>query len=314
MSLVVVGSLGLDTLETPFGRADEVLGGSAAYFSLAASLYTTVQLVAVVGEDFPVEHVDLLHSRGVDLTGLEYVPGPTFRWGGRYQYDLNARDTLFTELGVFANFHPRLPAGYRQAREVFLANIHPSLQLEVLEQVEQPRLKALDSMNLWINTAREELTTAISRCDILTINEAEAREYAGTHNLYVAARKILDLGPRAVVIKKGEHGALLVWSDGIFLAPAYPLEDVVDPTGAGDAFAGGFLGYLSSSQDLSYEGIKRAMIHGSVVASCTVEEFGTSRLARLSDQDLKDRYRQFQELTQFEPVAHLDAAAVRSNT
>jgi sugar/nucleoside kinase (ribokinase family) len=297
MSLLVVGSIGLDTLETPFGRADDVLGGSAAYFALAASLYTSVQLVAVVGDDFPTEHVELLESKGVDLGGLERVPGPTFRWGGRYQYDLNARDTLFTELGVFADFHPRLPPDYARSPYVFLANIHPSLQLEVLEQVEQPRLVALDSMNLWINTARETLTQAFSRVDMLTVNDSEAR--------------VLDLGPRAVVVKKGEHGAVLVWSEGVFFAPAYPLEDVVDPTGAGDAFAGGFIGYLAQHGDLSVAAIKRAMIHGSVVASFTVESFGPERLARVTPEDVLGRYTMFQELTHFEPITHIEGTVVK---
>ena len=309
MSLLVVGSIGLDSLETPFGKAEQVLGGSAAYFALAASLYTDVQLVAVVGDDFPDEHVELLRSRGVDLGGLERVPGPTFRWGGRYHYDLNSRDTLFTELGVFADFHPKLPPNYRQAEYVFLANIHPSLQLEVLEQVERPQVKALDSMNLWINTAREPLTTAISRSDIVTINDSEAREYAGTHNLFAAARRLLDLGPRVVVVKKGEHGALLIRPEGVFFAPAYPLEEVVDPTGAGDAFAGGFFGYLANSGDFSSAGVKRAMIHGSVVASYTVEEFGPRRLARLSAHDIRERYSRFYELTSFEPVSQLEGPA-----
>lgn len=301
--LLVVGSLGLDTLETPFGRVENVLGGSAAYFSLAASLYAPVQLVAVVGEDFPDEHVKLFEARGIDLAGLERAVGRTFRWGGKYHYDLNARDTIFTELGVFEHFHPKLPASYRQAQHVFLANIHPSLQLEVLEQVDQPRLTALDSMNLWINTAREELTTAISRANIVTINDSEAREYAEERNLFAAARRLLDLGPRAVVVKKGEHGALLIWRDGVFFAPAYPLEDVVDPTGAGDAFAGGFLGFLARSGDFSPGSIKKAMIHGSVVASFTVEAFGTERLAQVCYDDLVGRYRAFQELTTFEPIA-----------
>lgn len=300
--LLVVGSLGLDTLETPFGRAESVLGGSAAYFALAASLYTAVQMVAVVGDDFPAEHVELFEAKGIDLAGLERAPGRTFRWGGRYQYDLNTRDTLFTELGVFEHFHPKLPASYRQAEHVFLANIHPSLQLEVLEQVSEPRLSALDSMNLWIHTAREDLTTAISRAHIVTINDSEAREYAQERNLFAAARRFLDLGPRAVVVKKGEHGALLIWREGVFFAPAYPLEDVVDPTGAGDAFAGGFLGFLAKCGDFSFGGIKKAMIHGSVVASFTVEAFGTERLAEVCYDDVVRRYRVFQELTSFEPI------------
>jgi sugar/nucleoside kinase (ribokinase family) len=312
VSLLVVGSLGLDTLETPFGRADDVLGGSASYFSLAASLYTSVQLVAVVGQDFPSEHLDLLRSKGVDLTGLERAPKPTFRWGGRYGYDLSSRDTLFTNLGAFADFHPKLPPSYRRADEVFLANIHPALQLEVLAQVERPRLTALDSMNLWINTARHELTAAISRVDLVTLNDSEAREYAATHNLFAAARQLLELGPRAVVIKKGEHGAVLIWREGVFVAPAYPLEEVVDPTGAGDAFAGGFFGYLDRCGEASFETIKRAMIHGSVVASFTVEEFGPGRLARVSPEDVQARYALFQELTRFEPVASLEGRGVRS--
>ena len=311
MTLLVVGSIGLDTLETPFGRADDVLGGSASYFALAASLYTSVQLVAVVGDDFPEQHLALLESKGVDLAGLERAAGPTFRWGGRYQYDLNARDTLFTELGVFADFHPKLPADYARAEYVFLANIHPSLQLEVLGQVEQPGLVALDSMNLWINTARDTLTEAFSRVDMITINDSEAREYVGTHNLFVAARRMLDLGPRAVVVKKGEHGAVLVWREGVFFAPAYPLEDVVDPTGAGDAFAGGFIGYLAQHGDLSVPAIRRAMIHGSVVASFTVEAFGPERLARVTPEDILERYTMFQELTRFEPVTHLEGTIVK---
>jgi sugar/nucleoside kinase (ribokinase family) len=313
MSLLVVGSIGLDTLETPFGRATNVLGGSASYFSLAASLYTDVQLVAVVGDDFPRAQVELFERKGIDLAGLERVPGPTFRWGGKYQYDLNSRDTLFTELGVFADFHPRLPDHYRQAEDVFLANIHPSLQVEVLEQVQQPRLTALDSMNLWINTARDALTEVMTRVNVVTINDSEAREYAGTHNLFTAARQILDLGPRAVVIKKGEHGAVLVWREGVFFAPAYPLEDVVDPTGAGDAFAGGFVGYLSQSGDATFDSIRRAMIHGSVVASYTVEEFGPARLAEITPEHVLERYGRFQELTRFEPVTHLEGTIVRSS-
>lgn len=310
----MVGSLGLDTLETPFGRADDVLGGSASYFALAASLYTTVQLVAVVGDDFPAEHVELLGAKGVDLAGLERVAGPTFRWGGKYQYDLNSRDTLFTELGVFADFHPKLPTSYRRAEHVFLANIHPTLQLEVLAQVEQPRLTALDSMNLWINTARDDLTTAISRANFVTLNDSEAREYSGTHSLLGAARHVLGLGPRAVVIKKGEHGALLIWPDGVFFAPAYPLEDVVDPTGAGDAFAGGFFGYLAANGAQTMAEVKKAMIHGSVVASFTVEAFGTSRLAQVSREQIARRYDEFQHLTNFEPVANLEGDMGRSAT
>lgn len=303
MALLVVGSLGLDTLETPFGRADEVLGGSAAYFALAASLYTDVQLVAVSGEDFPPQYEALFAARGIDLAGFQRVPGRTFRWGGRYHYDMNSRDTLFTDLGVFADFHPVLPPAYRATRDVFLANIHPSLQLEVLEQIDTPRLTALDSMNLWINTARDDLTRAIGRADLVTMNDSEAREFSGTPNLLGAARRLLDLGPKAIVVKKGEHGAMLIWRDGVFFAPAYPLEEVIDPTGAGDSFAGGFLGYLSSTGELSFPNIKRALVHGSVVASFCVEAFGPRRLESLTADEVAERYHLFQELTAYEAHA-----------
>ena len=311
MAVLVVGSLGLDTLETPFGRADEVLGGSAAYFALAASLYTPVQLVAVAGDDFPPEHVQLFERKGIDLAGLSRELGRTFRWGGRYHYDMNSRDTLFTELGVFGDFHPVLPESFRSTRHVFLANIHPSLQLEVLDQVARPDLVALDSMNLWIDTAREDLTRVIERADFITVNDGEARQFSGTPNLLMAARKLLRLGPRAVVVKKGEHGAMLICPDGVFFAPAYPLENVVDPTGAGDSFAGGFLGYLASVGDLSFESIKRAIIHGSVVGSFCVEAFGLQRLATLTREEVDVRYGVFRELTAFEALA--PAAAIEQD-
>jgi sugar/nucleoside kinase (ribokinase family) len=300
MSVLVVGSLGLDTLETPFGHVEDVLGGSASYFSLAAGIYERVQLVAVAGDDFPRGHRDLFQSKGIDLAGFQTVPGKTFRWGGKYHFDMNSRDTLFTDLGVFADFHPSLPESFRTSDFVFLANIHPSLQLEVLDQVARPKLVALDSMNLWIETARDDLVAAIRRADLVTINDSEARQFSGTPNLLQAARRIMELGPRAVVIKKGEHGAMLIWPDGVFFAPAYPLETVVDPTGAGDSFAGGFLGYLASTGDLSYPNIKRAMIHGSVVASFSVEAFGPERLTTLNQNEISERYGLFQALTAFE--------------
>lgn len=300
-AVLVVGSIGLDTLETPFGRAENVLGGSASYFALAASLYAPVRLVGVVGEDFPDEHVELLRRRGVDLAGLQRRPGRTFRWAGRYHYDLNTRDTLDTQLNVFAEFHPDIPADYRDTPYVFLANIHPELQLEVLQQVSGPRLVVLDSMNLWIDTAREALDRVIGRADIVTMNDEEARQYADTHNLVLAAQRIRERGPRTVIIKKGEHGCLVAGQEGVFAAPGFPLEDVGDPTGAGDAFAGGFVGHLAETGDLSWAGIRRALIHGSVVGSFTVEAFGVERLAQLNRAEIDQRYRLFREITTFEP-------------
>ncbi len=300
MSLVVVGSMALDTVRTPFGEAREVLGGAATYFALAASNYTRVQVVAVVGEDFPEEHLDLLRQRNIDVSGVQRRPGRTFRWTGEYDYDLNTAHTLDTQLGVFADFHPRLPDHYRDAEFVFLANIDPRLQLEVLRQMRAPRLRALDSMNFWIDSRRAELTEAIANVDIVLLNEGEVRQYAATYNLYVAARRMLELGPTALVVKKGEHGAVLVSNGGVFVAPAFPLESVLDPTGAGDSFAGGFLGYLAGVGDVSLASIKRAMIHGSAVASFAVEEFSVSRLVRLRPEELQERYDQFRDLTSFE--------------
>jgi sugar/nucleoside kinase (ribokinase family) len=300
MSLVVVGSMALDTVRTPFGEAREVLGGAATYFALAASNYTRVQVVAVVGEDFPEEHLDLLRQRNIDVSGVQRRPGRTFRWTGEYDYDLNTAHTLDTQLGVFADFHPRLPDHYRDAEFVFLANIDPRLQLEVLRQMRAPRLRALDSMNFWIDSRRAELTEAIANVDIVLLNEGEVRQYAATYNLYVAARRMLELGPTALVVKKGEHGAVLVSNGGVFVAPAFPLESVLDPTGAGDSFAGGFLGYLAGVGDVSLASIKRAMIHGSAVASFAVEEFSVGRLVRLRPEELQERYDQFRDLTSFE--------------
>lgn len=300
-SILLVGSLGLDTLETPFGRAEDVLGGSSSYFSLAASLYAPVRLVAVVGDDFPPAHVGLLEGHGVDLTGLQRLPGKTFRWSGRYRYDMNTRDTLDTQLNVFADFHPEIPESHRTSEIVFLANIHPQLQLQVLEQVQSPRLVALDSMNLWIETAREALDEVIKRVDMVTMNDEEARQYADTHNLVVAAQAIRALGPKTVIIKKGEHGCLVAGQSGVFAVPGYPLEDVEDPTGAGDAFAGGVIGYLAQAGDLSWRTLKRALVHGSVVGSFTVQSFGVDRLASLTRGEIEERYKLFRELTMIEP-------------
>lgn len=298
--VLVVGSLGLDTLQTPFGRVEEVLGGTSSYFALAASMYTTVRLVAVVGADFPRDYISLLESRGVDLQGLQVKEGKTFRWSGEYRFDLNVAETLDTQLNVFADFHPHLPDEYRHTQYVFLANIHPALQLEVLSQVHRPKLVVVDSMNFWIENAKPSLTEVMRRSDVVLLNDAEVRQYAETPNLIAGGRVILELGPRALAIKKGEHGALLMsHDDGVFVAPAYPQEDVRDPTGAGDSFAGGFIGYLASRDDTSPEALRRAIIHGSAVASFTVEDFGVRRLESVTSQQILERYARFRNLITF---------------
>jgi sugar/nucleoside kinase (ribokinase family) len=308
VAITVVGSVALDTIETPFGSADNVLGGATSYFSMAASLYTPVNLVAVVGDDFPPAYLDYFQQRRVNLQGLQRVPGRTFRWGGRYHLDMNTRDTLFTELGVFADFHPSLPEAYRQSDVVFLANIQPSLQHDVLrlaEQGAQPKLRALDTMNLWIETARDDLIEVMRRVDVVLIAEEEARQLAGVPGLRAAARAILELGPRMLVVKQGSYGALLFSADGAyFAAPAYPLEDVRDPTGAGDAFAGGFLGYLAErlarAGTLAPVDYKRALIHGNIMGSFACEAFSVERLRALTGEDIVARYQEFVEFTHFE--------------
>jgi sugar/nucleoside kinase (ribokinase family) len=307
LSILVVGSVALDSVQTPFGKVEDALGGSATYFAAAASLYTTTKLVAVVGDDFPPEHVAFLRSRHVDLSGLQRVEGKTFRWKGRYDYDLNTAQTLDTQLNVFATFHPQLPDNFRDAEFVFLANIDPELQAEVAKQIRKPRLIALDTMNYWIDYKKDALTNALSLADIVLMNEAEAREYGTTFSILRAARKIMALGPRAVIIKKGEYGAALFCkSDHLlsqyFFAPAYPLEKINDPTGAGDAFAGGFIGYLASHDDTSIEAMKRAIIHGSVVASYTVEAFSVDRLRSLTPAEIATRYYEMQHFTHFEAI------------
>ena len=303
IGLISVGSLGLDTLETPFERVERVLGGSAPYFALAAKLYTDVGIVAVIGDDYPEQHIEMLDKKGINLDGLQRSPGESFFWEGKYHYDMNTRDTIETKLGVFADFQPVLPESYRKAPYVFLANILPTLQMAVQEQVEKPKLVVLDSMNLWIETQKPQLSEAISRSTMITINDQEAREFAGTPNLLTAARSIMKLGPKAIVVKKGEHGVILVSEHGVFGAPALLLEDVKDPTGAGDSFAGGFMGYLASTGDLSFAGIKRALIHGTAVASFTCESLGVDRLASITRDDVEARYRELLEFTSFETVA-----------
>lgn len=300
MSILVVGSVALDTVETPFGRADDALGGSATFFAAAASLFTPVQLVGVVGDDYPVDALAFLSGRGVDLGGLERAEGESFRWSGVYSYDLNSRETLETRLGVFADFQPKIPEGFRDADWVFLGNIDPELQLNVLDQVHAPRLVACDTMNLWIDLKRERLEELLKRVDLLLVNDAEARQFSGDHNLARAARWILDRGPRYLIIKKGEHGAILFTPHSTFFAPGYPLEEVFDPTGAGDAFAGGFMGHLAQCGRLDDGDLRRAVIYGSVLGSYAVERFSVERFRDLTLDEIEERVRHFREMTVFE--------------
>jgi sugar/nucleoside kinase (ribokinase family) len=299
MSLLVVGSVALDDIEAPAGAVKSVLGGAASYFGVAASYFVPVRVVAVVGEDFPEEHVRFLASKGLDLAGLERVPGRTFRWGGRYRAALNERDTLFTELGVFADFRPKLPPAYRDSEWVFLANIQPTLQRNVLEQTRAPRFSAMDTMNFWIEGAREELAQTLALVRGLVINDEEARQLTGESNLVLAADAIRRMGPDVVIVKRGEHGALLFDDAGIFAAPAFPLREVRDPTGAGDAFAGGLMGALASQGEVSTDSLRRAMIYGSVLASFCVERFSLDRLRDLTRPEVDRRFEEFRRLTAF---------------
>jgi len=300
MSILVVGSVALDDVETPFGRRERALGGAAVYFGLAASYFTDVQLVAVVGRDFPDQHVDLLSSRGIDLEGLQFVDGETFRWGGKYGYNFNARETLFTELGAYADFQPRIPERFRKTPNVFLANIHPRLQLDVLEQVDRPDMTALDTMNYWIERTPEELRAVLERVDILIINDAEVRQLAGEPMLRKAVGRILEWGPKFLVVKKGEDGAVTFSRDSIFAVPGLPLDSIIDPTGAGDSFAGGFLGYLAATGDRSSEGLRRATIYGSVMGSLCCEAFSTEKIIDLEPHEIEQRFQEYKRLTHFE--------------
>jgi sugar/nucleoside kinase (ribokinase family) len=303
MSLLVVGSIALDTIETPFGRADRVAGGSAVYVSASASYFTApIRLVGVVGSDFPKSELEFLESRGVDLAGLQVVKGgKTFYWSGRYHYDLNERDTLDTQLNVFEKFDPVLPDSYNKSRYLILGNIDPVLQLRVIDSLERkPELVVCDTMNFWITGKNKELLETLTRVDVLIVNDSEARLLTSEPNLVKAARKIMKLGPPVVIIKKGEHGALLFTGDTTFSAPAYPLEFIYDPTGAGDTFAGGFIGHLARTEDLSDHNLKKAVVYGSVMASFVVGKFGTEALKNLSDMDIHRRYRDFIELSKFD--------------
>jgi len=302
MSILVVGSVAYDTVETPFGRAEKVLGGSASFFSVAAAFFAPVNLVAVVGDDFSEKAMAAFRDRPIDLEGLERTAGKTFHWQGKYSYDLNARETVCTDLNVFEFFEPRIPDRYRRSEHVFLGNIDPVLQRQVLDQVERPRLVACDTMNFWISGKPEELRRTLAKVDILLINDAEARQLSGEWNVVKAARAIRAMGPQTLVIKKGEHGVLMFSAEGSFAAPAYPLEEVFDPTGAGDTFAGGFLGYLAGSPKMDEAALRRAIIMGSTLASFCVEAFSLDRLLTLSRAEIDARYRLFKRLTHFEEV------------
>jgi sugar/nucleoside kinase (ribokinase family) len=300
MSVLVVGSVALDSVKTPFGERDEALGGSATYASVSASFFDAVNLVAVVGEDFAEENVQLLKGFEIDVSGLARQTGETFRWKGYYTYNLNEAITTETCLNVFADFNPILPDEYKKVSHLFLANIDPELQLKVLEQIEKPEIILLDTMNFWIKNKRDSLIETIERVDILVVNDAEARELTGEANLIKAASKIRSMGPGRVIIKKGEHGALMFSKDGIFSAPAYPIEDIFDPTGAGDTFAGGLIGYLSDVHGKNEEDFRRGVIFGSAMASFVVEKFSLDRLKNLTWEEVRERYYQFKALTYFE--------------
>lgn len=301
MGLLIVGSLGLDTVETPFDKIENALGGSATYISLSASYFSApVQLVGVVGSDFPKDYLQLLESRGVDLEGLQIIEGgKTFRWAGKYHYDLNVRDTIFTELNVFEKFDPVIPPNYQKAKYICLGNIDPVLQARVLDQLANPEFVVCDTMNYWIERKKEDLMALLNRINVLIINDSEARLMSNEPNLIKAAKIIREMGPEFLIIKKGEHGAMLFTEETIFSAPAYPMENIFDPTGAGDSFAGGFTGYLHRTRDLSPENMKRAVIYGSSMASFCVEKFSTKGLEDLSDLRIQDRFRSFRNLSIF---------------
>lgn len=302
MGLLVVGSLGLDTVATPFDKIENALGGSATYISLAASYFSgPIRLVGVVGDDFPKEYIEMLNNHNIDLEGLQIVEGgKTFRWSGKYHYDLNVRDTLFTELNVFEKFDPIIPENARKSKFICLGNIDPVLQSKVLDQMENPQFVVCDTMNYWIEGKKKELLELLPRVNVLIINDSEARLLAHEPNLIRAAKVIRAMGPQILIIKKGEHGALLFSEETIFSAPAYPMESIYDPTGAGDSFAGGFIGYLFKTRDLSSESLKRAVIYGSTMASFCVEKFSTKGLEELSYLQIQDRFRQFMNLSRFD--------------
>lgn len=303
--LVIVGTVAFDAIETPFGKTDKILGGAATFIGLAASQFNVdAAVVSVVGGDFPQEYLDLLSDKNIDISGIEIVKeGKTFFWSGKYHNDMNTRDTLATELNVLADFNPIVPEDYKNADVVMLGNLHPLVQMGVLDQMnKKPKMVILDTMNFWMDCALEELKAVIKRVDVITINDEEARQLTGEYSLVVAAQKIHKMGPKYVVIKKGEHGALLFQNENVFFAPALPLKEVFDPTGAGDTFAGGFAGFLAKTEDYSFENMKTAVIYGSTLASFCVEKFGTERMKKLQDKEVHQRLEQFKQLTQFEII------------
>lgn len=300
MSLLITGSIALDTVRTPVEQHDDMLGGSASYAAVAASFFTPVDLVAIVGTDFPKPYIELFRQHNVNLDGLQIAEGKTFRWGGEYEWDLNNRRTLFTELNVFETFQPKLPENYRDAEFVFLANISPQLQLHVLEQVRQPKFIVADTMNLWIEIAQTPLRELLKRIDCIILNESEARHLLNETSLIRAGRALLKLGPKYVCIKKGEHGCLLFADDLFFTVGAYPLEDIHDPTGAGDCFAGAFTGYLANAGKINHDTLRKAVVYGSVIASYCVEAFSLGRLQTLTPQDISQRYASFKMMSHFE--------------
>lgn len=302
MKLLAVGTVAYDAIETPFGKTDKILGGAATYIGLAASkLGAEVNLVSVIGGDFKPEYIEVFHKNSIGIEGVKKIEdGKTFFWSGKYHIDMNNRDTLITELNVLENFEPKIPDSQKNSEIVMLGNLHPAIQLSVLEQMtDKPKLVILDTMDFWMNTAWDSLLQIISKVDVLTVNDAEARQLSGEFSLVKAAKKIQSMGPKVVIIKKGEHGALLFNENKIFFAPALPLEDVFDPTGAGDTFAGGFAGYITQTTDLSYENMKKAIIVGSALASFTVEKFGTEKLQELSSLEYENRLNEFKNLTEY---------------
>ena len=300
--ILTVGSVAFDSVKTPFGEVSRVVAGAATYFSIAASFFTDVRLVGVVGQDFDREHFAVFENRRIDLAGLQRVDGDTFRWRGEYSFDLNTRETIYTHLNVFESFRPEIPAQFRNSPVVFLANIHPSLQLDVLNQVDKPEFVALDTMNYWIEGTPKELRKVLERVDVLVINDAEVRELSGEWNLVKATRVIQQMGPQRIVIKRGEYGVLMTRGAGFFAVPGLPLEKVYDPTGAGDTFAGGFIGYLAASAEITDEVVTRAIIAGSTMASFAVEDFGLDRLLALTEPEITHRFAEFKKLTHFDAL------------
>ena len=301
--LLIVGTVAFDAIETPFGKTDKILGGAATYIGLSASNFNVDSaIVSVVGEDFPQEYLDMLAARNIDVSGIEVVKGgKTFFWSGKYHNDMNSRDTLATELNVLADFNPVVPENYKDAEIVMLGNLHPGVQMSVINQMtKKPKLIVLDTMNFWMDCAWDDLIEVIKKVDVITINDEEARQLSKEYSLVKAAQKIHEMGPKYVVIKKGEHGALIFNDGNIFFAPALPLEEVFDPTGAGDTFAGGFSGYLAQHKNISFESMKNAIIYGSNLASFCVEKFGTQRMETLTSKEITERLKQFKQLTQFE--------------